>query len=119
MHSRAQGTRSGWTIKNGRQRIRRTLQAICYVQCVDHANFSITNTFCSRNGLDELQAMDLSTVLHKVRPLSNLLRLILCVIHDDVQAAFIFHFQSSPSEVLRSTVFLKPLEVVSKVRQDK
>jgi len=52
---------------------------------------------CSRNGLDELQAMDLSTALHK--------------------AAFIFHFQSSPSEVLRSTVFLKPLEVVSKVHE--
>jgi hypothetical protein len=34
-----------------------------------------------------------------------------------LQAAFIFHFQSSPSEVLRSTLFLKPLEVVSKVRQ--
>lgn len=35
-----------------------------------------------------------------------------------LQAAFIFHFQSSPSEVLRSTLFLKPLEVVSKVRQN-
>ena len=35
-----------------------------------------------------------------------------------LQAAFIFHFQSSPSEVLRSTLFLKPLEVVSKVCQN-
>ena len=78
-----------------------------------------THSCFSRNGLDEAKAMDLSAALHKVSILSRPRCRVLFAIQHILQAAFIFHFQSSPSEILRSTLFLKPLEVVAKVLKTK